>query len=34
MLEHVVKVRERTQAETHPDRLASARWLSYMTSSG
>jgi hypothetical protein len=32
LLEHVVKVRDDTLAETHPDRLASEGWLRYMTS--
>ncbi|KAF2628795.1 HET-domain-containing protein [Macroventuria anomochaeta] len=32
LLEHVVKVRDDTLAETHPDRLASEGWLCYMTS--
>ncbi|KAJ4286553.1 hypothetical protein N0V90_013253 [Kalmusia sp. IMI 367209] len=34
MLQHVVDVRNSTLAETHHDRLASAGWLSYMTSNG
>ncbi|CAN9218399.1 unnamed protein product [Alternaria alternata] len=32
LLEHVVKVRDKTLAETHPDRLASEGWLRYMIS--
>jgi hypothetical protein len=32
LLEHVVKVRDDTLAETHPDRLVSEGWLCYMTS--
>ncbi|CAN9344572.1 unnamed protein product [Alternaria sp. RS040] len=32
LLEHVVEVRDKTLAETHPDRLASEGWLRYMIS--